>query len=433
MTAHLERARLLISQRRMEMAEKELGLSMAQDPNNPIAHALLAFCLADRKQFETATSHARQAIGLGPDVPFTHYTLAHVMLARNRLEEAEAAAAEAIDLAPLNPDFHELLGRIRFTGGRWEAAKQSADEALALDPENVGAKNLRAEALRRLGRGSSAERELSDALKVDPDAAWTHANLGWTLLEKGDRDGAMKHFREALRLEPELDWARQGVVETLKAHNVFYRLFMQYFFFMARLSRGRQWTVILVAWLLYVMLGRLADSMPALKPWVMPLLVAYLVFVLGSWLAVPLANLVLRFHPFGRLALSREERTATNWIGGCLASAIASGVAWLIQPSPFLLYLSFFFLLMLLPLGATFQAASPWPRKGMAIAACVIALMGLAGVLRAGLAVPADIEAEPVVVVLFWLVISLAAMVFPYAAFLSLFLGNILISIRWKR
>ena len=55
-----------------------------------------------------------------------------------------------------------------------------------------------------------------------------------------------------------------------------------------------------------------------------PLLVAYLAFALGTWFAGPLANLSLRLHPFGRLALARDERIASSWIGGFLLAAVAS-------------------------------------------------------------------------------------------------------------
>ena len=40
-----------MTQRRFDLAEKELGLALAGEPNNPLAHALMATCLAEREEF----------------------------------------------------------------------------------------------------------------------------------------------------------------------------------------------------------------------------------------------------------------------------------------------------------------------------------------------------------------------------------------------
>src|SRR5262249_4623920 len=50
MSSHIERARLLINQSRYELATKELQKALADDPDDPVAHALMAVCLAERKR-----------------------------------------------------------------------------------------------------------------------------------------------------------------------------------------------------------------------------------------------------------------------------------------------------------------------------------------------------------------------------------------------
>ena len=163
-----------------------------------------------------------------------------------------------------------------------------------------------------------------------------------------------------------------------------------------------------------MVLSRVGKLFPALMPWIMPLLIAYFAFVLTSWLAQPLANLALRLHPFGRLALSRDERTASNWVGAFLLAALVCGTGCLFLPGKGTVYLTIYFVLMLMPLAATFHAEAPWPRKPLAIYAAVTALVGFLGVLFMALPWP-DPRGQPPAVVLLLLLLGLSAIAFPLA------------------
>lgn len=426
MNPRIARAQMLLSQRRVDLAEKELGQALADEPNHPLAHALMALCLSESDQYDRATHHAQQAIAAAPDVAFPHYSMAIVCARRNQLKEAAEAVRAAIDLEPLNPEYHELLGKIHASRHEWSDALACAKEALACDAEHVDARNLKTLALRNLGQGDAAQAEMLETLAEDPDNAWTHANLGWQYLEKNDSKQAMHHFREALRLDPELDWARAGVVETLKSRNLIYRLFFRYFLMMGRLTQAGQWKIVLGLWLLYVVLNRVAINVPALAPWITPLLIGYILFVLGTWLAGPLADLALRLHPFGKLALSKKERRASNWIGGCLLAAVVSGVTVAATQITGFLYLTGFFLLMLLPLGATLKAAWPQPQKAMLVYTAVVTLLGIGFVLGGFLAG----QKLPMVIVK---PITFSLDYFPLAAILSLIAGNVLMSMGWVK
>ena len=58
MDAHLERAFILIEQSRYELAEQELRQTLARHPDNPLPHAILAICLAQRDNHREATQEA---------------------------------------------------------------------------------------------------------------------------------------------------------------------------------------------------------------------------------------------------------------------------------------------------------------------------------------------------------------------------------------
>src|SRR5262249_44335849 len=128
--------------------------------------------------------------------------------------------------------------------------------------------------------------------------------------------------------EPQLEWARAGIVESLKARNFVYRWMLGYFFWMSRLSRKAQWGVILGAFVLLQIVSAVEDNYPSLAILMRPLIVAYLVFFVLSWLSMQLFNTLLRLNRFGRMTLSRENKLQSTVVCVLLLPALAAGVVY---------------------------------------------------------------------------------------------------------
>lgn len=382
MTAHLQRAALLLDQSRFDLAEAEVRQALAAEPQDAWAHAMLALCLVQRRQYQAATDEAHQAIHLAPDFPFAHYTLANILNERDRPHEAVAALSEAIRLNPSDADYLALLAQIRLGQKRWSESLEASERGLQLDSENVSCTNLRAIALVKLGRRKEAGLTIDAALARDPSNPTTHANQGWTLLESGEAAKALDHFREALRLDPENEWARRGIVEALKARYFLYALLLRYFLWMSRLGANAQWGVVLGGYVVYRLLSSLAETNPALKPFVLPIQIAYLLLVFLTWLADPLFNLALRLNRFGRLALSREQTIASNCVGLCLLTALlcASGGLYAGFHGPWTMG-TFLFGFLALPVAGAFKCPEGWPRRVASIYAAVLAVCAVGAVL----------------------------------------------------
>ncbi len=377
MNANLERGILLFQQSRHELAEEEIRQSLAADPGDAYAHALLALCLAHREQFKDATEEAQQAVHLQPDFSFAYYTLANVWHQRNYEKEALSAVQEALRLDASQTSYYALLAKIHLGESRWKEGLDAAERGLQLDAEDVDCNNLRAIALVKLGRKSEAGATIDAALRRNPDNAVTHANQGWTLLEKNQPKEALEHFREALRLDPQNEWARRGIIEALKARHFIYALMLRYFLFMSKFSRRGQWAIILGAYLGNQILQGVATANPRLVPWILPIRILYIVFALMTWIASPLFNLILRLNRFGRLVLSRDQVVASNWIGAVLLLALLSLAGGLIYGfnSPWILA-ALLFGLLLLPVAGTFRCPAG-SRTIMAIYTGITAAAGI--------------------------------------------------------
>ena len=378
MTPALQRALVLFEQNRYDLADREIRRELAQDPDNPMAHSFLALCLMQRDKNEESLSEADEGVRLAPDLAYGHYIRARSLQALSRLADAEAAVREAIRLDPTDADHFSLLASIEMGRRRWPEALSTAEQGLALDPEHAGCTNLRAMALVQLGRKDEAAAALGSALANDPENALTHANQGWTWLHKGDHAKALEHFREALRLNPELEWARIGIVEALKARFLIYRLMLRFFLWMGRQSSRAQWIVILGFLIGPRVLAEVAEAHPRLKPFIDPILALSFVFLMLTWIASPLFNLALRFNKFGRMALSREQRVESSWIGGCFLLAVGSFTVYLATGDLLGFISAAYFGLLLLPLTMTFHQPSGKPRWLAAAYTAALASLGIA-------------------------------------------------------
>jgi tetratricopeptide (TPR) repeat protein len=377
MSTSLQRGIVLYHQSRYDLADREFRQELAEAPDNAMAHAFLALCLTEQDRHDEALHEAGEAVRLEPDAAFCHYARGRVLYDQDRLKEAEAAAQEAIRLDPDDADYLGLLAAVEMNRRRWAAALEAAERGLALDPEHDACTNLRAMALVQLGRKEDAAGTLGSALARDPENALTHANQGWALLHRGEHEQALEHFREALRIDPELEWAQAGIVEALKARYLIYRLMLRFFLWMGRKSTAAQWVIILGFVFGRRALANLARTNPKLGPYLWPVLALSFAFLLLTWIASPLFNLLLRFNRFGRLALSREQRIASNWIGGCFILAAACFLAFLVKPTALNVVGMVYFGFLLLPLAATFGRARGTQRRLMAAYTAVVAALGL--------------------------------------------------------
>ena len=380
---HLHRAQLLMDQQRWELAEGELRRVLTDQPNFGPAHSLLALCLSARQQYAEATQEAQSGIHLMPDEAFGHYALARVYLDRNRDKEAREAAIAAIRVSPNNAAYWGLLALIEYRLRRWQAALAMAERGLAIDAEDSQCANARSMALVKLGRSEEATAVLADALAREPEDALSQANKGWALLERGDAKGAQVCFREALRLQPGLEWAQAGMVTALKARNPIYRLMLGYFLWMSKLTSGTQWALIVGFYFGYRLLHGAARITPAMQPFVLLITIAYLGFVLLTWLADPLFNLMLRLDRFGRHVLSRDQILGANLVGACALGTLVGLVAAAVLGSTSPLFFSLGCALLAVPCSAVFRCDKGWPRQAMSLYTAglvLLALLALAGI-----------------------------------------------------
>ena len=330
MPEHLQRAQLLIDQRRYDDAQEVLMMALASTPDDPLVHILLAFCFSHRDAHKEAIQHAETAVGIAPDFAYAHFTCAGILVAAGKNKAALNSAITAVRLESGDPDNHGILAFVQMTLKNWKLALEAAEAGLRIDPQDSRCLNVRAIALRSLGLTDESGLTVDSALSHDPEDPWTHANKGWTQLYARDAKGAVESFQTSLRLDPNSEWARAGLVEALKARNPIYAVILRYFLWMSNLKAQVQWGLIIGAVVGINVVNVIALKVPALTTVGTVLIFLYLLFVLTSWSAVPFFNLILRFHPEGRHALNTPERQGATWLGLVLFAIVSFDVFLLV-------------------------------------------------------------------------------------------------------
>jgi Flp pilus assembly protein TadD len=420
---------MLYQRSRYQDAERELGLALTKDPEEPWAYALLGACRAEQKDFAQADELGRQALALAPDSADIRHLVARIQFSRNDLAAAEHTITEAIRLAPHVASFYSLRAAIYAQQRAWSKTIADCEAALKIDPEHVEAINMLSLARRSTGDVCTAAAELQRALEVHPQDAYSHANLGWTHLQSGRLAEAEQHFREALRLDPELEWARIGVLETLKANVPVYRWILNYFLWIQTKAAGAQWAIVIGLYVAYRLVQAVAANQPALAPFLMPLVFVYLLFVLATWFAKPLADTGLLLHPFGRLALTRREKwegaIVTGLIVIVLGLLVASSV---LDPGTIYLALAITIGLSALPLAMSFKFSHAQPRRILQMGAIAVTFAGILTMTD----VFTNVVRDSLPLALYNALMPPLRLFFNSSALLTLVGANILASKQWR-
>jgi tetratricopeptide (TPR) repeat protein len=362
MSSPLQRAHILFEHERYAEAEPELRHALSLEPENPIAHALLAVCLMRLNRSEEAVREAASAIHTGPDNAFGHYAMAMIRDDRDEHPQAVEAIDEALRLQPDNAFFHGIRAGILLQMSRSEESLASAERGLAIDAENDLCGTYRTMALIQLNRTDEALAASGNVLQNNPNSALAHAQTGWTCLHRDKPSQAREHFREALRLDPESDWARDGMLEALKTRSPFYRIMLRYFLWMSRLRSRVQWGIILAIWVVGRGLRAFQEASPGVAIAVQILLGLYIIFLYLTWVAQPLSDATLLFNRDGWLALPRDRRRLAMVVGSGTAAAVTLFLLAQWVPATDLLYLTAIAMLFLCVLSST-AFSTGWTKK----------------------------------------------------------------------
>lgn len=376
MSDHLARGQLLRHQGRHSEAEACLRQAIAVEPDDVTAYTELAQCLVEQEGRKLdALDTIDRAIALAPDDAYVHARRGLILTRLDRDKEALEAANRAIGLDPEFSTYFAVKSQALIGLERYAEAEEACRHALALDADDGFASNLLAHLLRVQGKSAESKIAAEKLLANDPEDPYAHFNAGWTALQRSDHRSAENHFREALRLDADFEPAREGLLESFKARSAFYRLYLQWSFWMQRFSSKTQIAIVIGFLVIYNFGRKLLNAIHPLAG--VAIIVAYLSFVLWVWLAPGIGNLLVLLDRSARHALRRGDAWQGIFSGGGLIlGAIVLGISGFVHYPPGYLF-GGALVCGAIPAALTFGNDSPQGRLVFGSILTLIYLIGL--------------------------------------------------------
>ena len=373
---YLQRARALVDVRRYEQALEELQKALGVNPESGSAWMLTLICYTQMQRHGQAIQLAKDMLQQQAEEPLVYYLLALNLANDNSLDEAIEVATRGLSIVPTYTDLLGLLGQMKSVNKEWEEALEYANRALAMEPNHIMALNVRVAALNKLGRKEEMQSSMHDTLAADPNSSYAHSNVGWAHLESREHLQAKEHFTEALRLDPNNNQARVGLLESLKAKNIFYRVFLNWVFFMSKQSEQAQWMIIIGAFLGYRYLYQLTTTYPILMPVVVLLAISFY----ATWMITPFSNLLIKLDKVARYALTKEESMASNMVGVGLLLGVGSILFYWYTSNGLFSLLGFFILSILIPISSYFRLIGTDKQQYALMALMAMVVLGISGI-----------------------------------------------------
>lgn len=346
---NLERGIQLFEIGRYKDAIPYFQTALTEDVSNNDAKYYLAQAFFLNNDLDKALNLTLELRAEIPNWSSVYFILSQIYLHQDNIKDAEENIDKAIEL---NPEYENYFGQkayILISKKKFEAALSFANQGLRIDPKSNFCLNARTIALTKLNRKEEAKSSIEHLLEDDPEDAHSHANVGWSYLEHNDTKKALTHFKEALSLNPNLDYARSGMVTAIKSKNKVYNLYLRYSFWMNKQSGKNQWIFIIGIYLLYKLSVKLISA-SGYTFLLIPLIIIYLLFALGSWIMEPLSNMLLILDKYGKYLLDEKEKLSGQIFFALLVGALIMFLCNIFTNNNYFIMLSLTCLAAILPL-----------------------------------------------------------------------------------
>jgi Flp pilus assembly protein TadD len=161
-----------------------------------------AFELMDKNEMADAVPVLRQALQQDPDDALAHYVLATALTGTDREREAVEEYRKACALDTHHANWLDHLAVSLALTGDLDGAVANWRKSLALDPSNAGAETGLGTALFEKGLPQEGYVHLRKAIDMSPDFPEAHNQLGWELAKIGRMDEAVDQLQKTITLNP---------------------------------------------------------------------------------------------------------------------------------------------------------------------------------------------------------------------------------------
>ena len=175
----------------------------------------------------------------------------------------------------------------------------------------------------------------------------------------GDHKAALEHFKESLRYNPNNSYAQAGMMQALQARYFVYRWFLKYQFWLGNMGAKYQWYFIIGFYLGMQGLSYVADNVPALSPFLTPVVILLALIALSTWVIAPLSQLLFSFNKYAKFLLDEKEKRSVLFTGVCVLIGLTGVTAYLILDDFRFLMVGIAGLILMIPWSMFYNETKP--------------------------------------------------------------------------
>ena len=199
---HLDRAGLLLQERKLDEAQAALARTTGLDPNQFPAYVLQAQLALGRGDLDEAQRLTRTGARIAAEHPQIAALEGSIAMRRGDVDGALGTLSAAAGRWPDEPTLRHALGFAYMAKGHFAFAEQAFRALLDATPDSMPLRALVADLLRRQGRPGEAADEIAPLLDQEPASPALHRMVAELELEAGRNESARDRLRELLLANP---------------------------------------------------------------------------------------------------------------------------------------------------------------------------------------------------------------------------------------
>lgn len=203
----LERIAALISENRIDEAERQLTTILTRTPNNSLALNLLGTIRAKQQRLDDAEALFVRAVALDKEFLGAHMNLAYLYLIKGAPDKAISELREVLRLDPNNPDVSYKLARLLLSQDRIDECIALIEDQKRSQPLPVPLIVLLGDAYAKHGVPSKAEENYLQTLNQQSTNASALLGLAQLAQRKGDSNNAALYLdraKDSIKDSPDL-------------------------------------------------------------------------------------------------------------------------------------------------------------------------------------------------------------------------------------
>ena len=260
---------------------------LSEDPNDALAHGLLAACLISEVRLHAGEYELKIALGLNPMLPYLHLIAARINLLKNLPKQAIKSCDIALSITP---EFYDAL---LFKSSALMVVEKRAEaldciyEASKISPNSIEVITSFGEYYLSTGDLKKASEHTLEALKIDAEDESANILMGEIQLRNGNAIEAEYHAKLIIRNNPDSRRALQLFCNIKMRKNLFLGLWWKFNSWAATLSSVRAGLVLIVAYLSFNLASQIFKDIGYSST---SIIVSYtwLLIVVYSWAGIPM-------------------------------------------------------------------------------------------------------------------------------------------------